>query len=899
MKRKLIIITLIILGISMLSGGVLVIAGFFTGGGDITKGLVGHWKMDDIGTPAINEGLVGHWDFNGDTQDSTSYGNDAVNFGADLTTDRKGQANKAYNFVVGNTDYMEIPDSANWAFGDNDFTFSLWVYKQTDLTQVIINQAVPDPLSYFSLGVYTNGNEIWWGGTGMGSIDATGISGFGTGTWHHIVITRIGSSYYMYLNETLIGQDDTIGTFPDVAAPITLGRRTAVATPDRYFNGRIDDLRIYNRGLSQDQVTELYNSYDDMSEDSTPYSNDGAVIGASLTTDRKGQVDKAYSFNGTSDYVDTSDFYDFSNLSNDFSVSGWIYKDSSVTNLYPNIVGKRQTGGTTEMQLWVDNTGGGDDNKVASWNGSNNVYSTSTIAEDTWNHVVWTRTGTSYNFYINGVGAGSGTQNRGTTISETVKIGWSGYANANEYWKGKIDDVRIYNRALSQTEITSLYDSYNPGTAISSLQKGLVGYWKLDGTAEDSTPGSNDGTVSGTSLTTDRKGQADKAYSFDGISDRVGTAGIGIPWNNLTIGFWYKPPSGASETILSLTKQQFTGGGPIRFKIASNIVSLKSMNVNASNVTVGTFTTTADTWYHFVGVFSPDDSQKLYVNGNYITGSSHSYYSPTTVPVLNLGGNYYWTGSQNEWVEFSSGIVDDVRIYNRELSTDEITSLYDSYNPGTAISSLQKGLVGYWPLDLTAAKSDTVTADKTPYSNNGTLTGGQTYTNDSTTDRKGQSDKALNFNGSSDYISLGNLNYISEGTSNQYTISLWIKFNAIGTAFLFGDEQSGNQGVMMQTSGTGYIQTYYGGYYTSSYQVATGRWYNIVFAQNGSGIDLYVDGAFVQQLTTNKHVETGNVTEVGRFPLTGRQLNGLVDDIRTYNRALSATEITRLYDSYF
>ena len=49
MKRKLIVIILIVFGISMLSGGALVLAGFFGGAGDIGKGLVGHWKMDDIG----------------------------------------------------------------------------------------------------------------------------------------------------------------------------------------------------------------------------------------------------------------------------------------------------------------------------------------------------------------------------------------------------------------------------------------------------------------------------------------------------------------------------------------------------------------------------------------------------------------------------------------------------------------------------------------------------------------------------------------------------------------------------------------------------------------------------------------------------------------------------------
>lgn len=54
-----------------------------------------------------------------------------------------------------------------------------------------------------------------------------------------------------------------------------------------------------------------------------------------------------------------------------------------------------------------------------------------------------------------------------------------------------------------------------------NLQKGLVGWWKFDGNAKDSTPNSNHGTVTGATLTTDRKGQTNKAYSFNGSTDYV------------------------------------------------------------------------------------------------------------------------------------------------------------------------------------------------------------------------------------------------------------------------------------------------------------------------------------------------------------------------------------------
>ena len=446
MKRKLIIITLIILGISMISGGVLVIAGFFGGAGDINKGLVGHWKMDNLGSPSLSTGLVGQWKFNGDTTDETSYGNDAVNFGADLTTDRQGQSNKAYNFVVGNTDYMEIPDSANWNFGDDDYAISFWMNKTTDITQVLFIQSVADSTAnYQTMTIYDNGNQIIWSAVkdsvGAMVVNVTGISGFGTGVWHHIVFTRVGSSVYMYLNGSLIGQDDTITTHPNIAAVWTLGRRVTGSSPDRYFNGKIDDFRIYNSGLSQDQVTALYNhyDYDTVAEDSTPNNNEGIINGVSLTTDRKGQANKAYSFDGDFDYIDIPGL-DKSNL---YSFSAWIKVTSLSSTRY---IYNEDGAGYSWMR--VDTSGSV---SASTYDSTDHTYSTATglIEVGNWYHVanVVDIANDRRQIYINGILEKDDTtdvNNLGTLNPWRIS-----HSHASLAFNGSIDDVRIYDRALS------------------------------------------------------------------------------------------------------------------------------------------------------------------------------------------------------------------------------------------------------------------------------------------------------------------------------------------------------------------------------------------------------------------------------------------------------------------
>jgi hypothetical protein len=76
-----------------------------------------------------------------------------------------------------------------------------------------------------------------------------------------------------------------------------------------------------------------------------------------------------------------------------------------------------------------------------------------------------------------------------------------------------------------------------------SGQKGLVGWWKMDGNAKDSSSGNNHGTVVGGTLTTDRKGQANSAYSFNGTTDRISVSSSAVlnPTGAVTVEFWVRP----------------------------------------------------------------------------------------------------------------------------------------------------------------------------------------------------------------------------------------------------------------------------------------------------------------------------------------------------------------------
>ena len=147
------------------------------------------------------------------------------------------------------------------------------------------------------------------------------------------------------------------------------------------------------------------------------------------------------------------------------------------------------------------------------------------------------------------------------TNGKNLLIGYND--DSQEYFPGSIDDVRIYNRVLSQGEITSLYGSYNPGIQVSDLQKGLVAQWKMDGNAKDSSPNGNNGTAYSLTPTTDRKGTANKAYNFTTSSavDAGNGASLGIT-GDVSIGFWIKTTQNDSNWTPIVDKEDGCGLQP-------------------------------------------------------------------------------------------------------------------------------------------------------------------------------------------------------------------------------------------------------------------------------------------------------------------------------------------------
>jgi concanavalin A-like lectin/glucanase superfamily protein len=249
---------------------------------------------------------------------------------------------------------------------------------------------------------------------------------------------------------------------------------------------------------------------------------------------------------------------------------------------------------------------------------------------------------------------------------------------------GLIDEVRIYNRALSASEISALVGDPNLG---------LVGYWKFDEnsgtTAADSSGNGNTGTLfNGAGWTS---GQSGSAVSIDGVDDFVKIKDGKISNSTTgTITAWVK-----ANSLVNVSKIVCYGGGAAAAGVPGifglevrqdgsnyyfSVINVPSDGSPSASSVHGSTILQSGVWYH-VAVTSDGSSWKLYVNGvaetltaQFGNGNTGKWFGNTSVtaPDKTYIGGAWFNGT--DMASFP-GLIDEVRIYNRALSASEVAAL--------------------------------------------------------------------------------------------------------------------------------------------------------------------------------------------------------------------------------
>ena len=224
------------------------------------------------------------------------------------------------------------------------------------------------------------------------------------------------------------------------------------------------------------------------------------------------------------------------------------------------------------------------------------------------------------------------------------------------------------------------------GLAHGDLTNGLIAHYQFNGNAQDASGNGNDGAVSGGAiLTGDRFGNANSAYLFDGIDDSIqvsSNAALDTISSAATITAWVRPDTTGEAIIVGRFRNNSLWDDPIFLQSRSS--RLRSItcsdNPNACDDLPDTQAFVVGQWYHVVGVFDgSSNTARLYLNGVEKASATTSY-STLASSLLGLGIGGTFGTPQGPERQFE-GAIDDVRIYNRVLSSLEVSQLFQLDRP--------------------------------------------------------------------------------------------------------------------------------------------------------------------------------------------------------------------------
>ena len=219
----------------------------------------------------LSVGLVAYYPFNGDANDESGNGNNATVSGATLTTDPAGNDNQAYAFN-GSSGYISAPDNPSQQITTNMMSVAAWIRLNSDVgitqwrivnKQQSVNRAWG--LEIFGAGYSgTNGqsatgnNVVFHDSNGSTYITciATEVD-LTPQVWYQVAVTDDHGTIGIYINGELVRTcSNGVGIQASIESPIVIGRTSSENS--FYFNGAIDEVRIYNRALFQEEIQAIY-----------------------------------------------------------------------------------------------------------------------------------------------------------------------------------------------------------------------------------------------------------------------------------------------------------------------------------------------------------------------------------------------------------------------------------------------------------------------------------------------------------------------------------------------------------------------------------------------------------------------------------------------------------------
>jgi hypothetical protein len=837
-------------------------------------------------------GLVGYWPFNGNANDESGNGNNGTVNGATLTTDRFGVANKAYNFNS-NPQYISFPNgSASSLNITGNFTLSFWVKTTATTTNngflnLGDNVASPPNAGGIVSGL-TSGGKF---GIGIRGNWYSSITSVNDNNWHHLTSTYDSGILKIFIDGILNN------TFNSISPPLSWnGNRTFGCRTDLFMNsntnyiGQTDEISIWNRALTSNEVSGLYTStpapslsiipsnatictgqsaslsltsitngapcastglpsslasglvgywpFCGNANDASGNGNNGTPMnGATLTSDRFGNANSAYSFDGLDDRIQV---LLNSSILNNTTISVW-YKSNSL-NGGPFVHIGQDNGGNPYCDGYDIGKGGStlnnQGNDLISGFSCIGYYDSDVSGmSNQWNLATLKKVNNQIFIYLNGTLVFSQNTVSSVTPSPFVFFG-STSSGFSTLYSGFLDDIGIWNRSLTDAEILQLY---NQGQATYS--------WSPGGATTPSI------TVSPTATTT---------YTCTITQNGATTTQS----QTITVNPLPTVNAGVDQTIFAGAQVTLAGSGATTYAWDNGVTNNTPFSAN----TTSTYT---------------------------VTGTSNGCSATDAVLVTVLPAPTLTTTNTTLCAGQSSTLTATSASTGTPCASTGLSS------------SLTNGLVGYWPFCGNAN-------DASGNGNNGTVNGATL-----STDRFGNANSAYSFDGNSNWIDVPHSQVLEIfGSQNTSTISLWFygyinqAGELIGKGFHSVNVPNfGNKYLAVTNDGLSYLLTLYNFSSLNSVRCPnnyfnTNQWYHLVFVRDAS-LKAFVNGTDISTAVNNTGWSTNynavlnnttmsfgcrNVKNDNNVPFRDLFYNGKLDDIGIWNRALTASEIQQLYN---
>ena len=866
-----------------------------------TDNILAYWKLDNsswVDSTGNGYTLI---DSGGVTNGTGIVGGDAVLNGSNNLTNNS----------------FSLPNNS-------EFTISGWVnftdYTNSDGRFIFSGSNRGD--LFFGFHPYNN----WLGiGRNQEAWDTTFSYEFNNDTWYHVAVTNDNVNVCLYLNGVLVSTQNTAASY-SIAGGINIGSQG-----DRnYINGSIDEVGVWTRALTTNEVYNLYyngsgNTYPFSNTTITPTLNDNILaywkMDESIDNARSDSTGNGYDLQETNDYVDYEE-----GVINDAATfggfyQGWLtYTDDGFGDQIPinksnfsfacwfkpydlsedkTIAGQWDGGYEYSWLLRFDGDGHLQVIGNTSTGGFHFLSANINLNTDNWYHCAFTYDGNDLKLYVNSqlVGVTTIGGSLTNTIPQPLVIGSHEQDNL---FNGSIDEVGIWNRALSQEDIFNLYyrrdgNSYpfDKPVITQNLNDDLLAYYPLDentGTRYDHANGydltqqgivgSEQGIIKNKikNLFLDVTGNNNTLKIINGVILGSGKIGNGAYFNgvnsyltlgstdlNLTgdfsVSLWYKP------TDMSNYQTLFTSTGNLSIHYNGNN---GNNGIDVNNTYSGAISTSGNfvqnTWY-YISVVCSSGVTSLYIDG---------VLQASTTQALTIKSGIYLGASVAYEQFYLNGTLDEVGIWDKALTTNEITTLYNSTSGLSYIDvSFPSGALAYWDFNSSVGY-----------------------------------DLAASFVGIPNNVLYNNDIFTSISWSYSFWVNIRSDFSNTPISPIFistGNINSGGYGFSQLTyfspiTGSNLIAIKHYDDYTfdlsNSYTTTYGTWNHVAVTNNLiNGVSLYVNGNFVASTNDRGVNRSWTLFNLDGFNDGTYQFNGLLDDVKIWNRSITPNEIASIYKS--